>query len=610
LSAAPSIWAVLGIAATRDTREIHRAYAQRLKVTNPEDDAQGFQNLRAAYERAMMLAAQAERIEAAPQAGAESASDETSDGSPDETPEVTPSEMPAPYVAEVRPAPVPEAAPAAPEGDDDMRVANDLFTKLEVALRGPTPAELSGEIRMLEALLLSSTLQRLDIHQRAEFALASLLADRIPRTDHLLETAARFFTWDKRAHESSLLMPARQVLARLHDLGFIAALRKRNDEYTRAYHNLMEGRTPRFRWARANLSADPVELRLLRELSNNYPNLARQIPQDTLRWWQDFASRPRISRNLLITGCTISILTFVVAVPPLFNDPRAPKGILFVPLLWLVVTAIAVAFKLYVIDVPGQRLRERWRGHPPAKVAMGWIPVGIAVMLLAVGVRDVPWAAWIVTGLGLGTWVWASWIAGPPPAASLRVNALEVRWMQVLLVNAPLLFWLFVSIEEPLGYSLPTCLALVWVLFASGVARALQSWMWRVLVDWKLRAAAAFAGLALVILCMAWVVFLGHLDSVKPWVIPIVMGVMLLRRASPFGLLVVHWSVPLFALAFGWGIAVVLVQEYQLDPTPVEYPGARTTITGALLYLSGAAYTMVREMIEALWKRGSAQAST
>lgn len=54
------IFQILGIEATKDERAIKNAYRERLAVTNPEDDPEGFKQLRAAYEEACRLAKQSD----------------------------------------------------------------------------------------------------------------------------------------------------------------------------------------------------------------------------------------------------------------------------------------------------------------------------------------------------------------------------------------------------------------------------------------------------------------------------------------------------------------------------------------------------------------------
>lgn len=48
-----SIWTILGLEPTRDISAIRRAYAERSRTCHPEEDPEGFLNLRKAYESAL-----------------------------------------------------------------------------------------------------------------------------------------------------------------------------------------------------------------------------------------------------------------------------------------------------------------------------------------------------------------------------------------------------------------------------------------------------------------------------------------------------------------------------------------------------------------------------
>ncbi|MFF2479551.1 tetratricopeptide repeat protein [Paenibacillus sp. NPDC058071] len=57
------IWERLAIEPTQDEKQIKRAYARQLKHHHPEDDPQGYQQLREAYDEALRLAKQSQRQE-------------------------------------------------------------------------------------------------------------------------------------------------------------------------------------------------------------------------------------------------------------------------------------------------------------------------------------------------------------------------------------------------------------------------------------------------------------------------------------------------------------------------------------------------------------------
>ena len=64
-------WSQLGLSGPSDLPEIRRAYAEKLKITHPEDDPEGFQRLHSAYQLASRMARQQRRGTSPPEPQAE-----------------------------------------------------------------------------------------------------------------------------------------------------------------------------------------------------------------------------------------------------------------------------------------------------------------------------------------------------------------------------------------------------------------------------------------------------------------------------------------------------------------------------------------------------------
>jgi hypothetical protein len=177
-----SIWARLGLPATRDRTAIRRAYAQRLKGVNPEDDAEGFQALRAAYEQALHLA---------------------NSGAPLTPPDESDDDAPARIDPDDRIASETAATPKRPQTTPIGRF-DDLCRRLERLVRSqaePDPADAEGA---LAELLASEALDDIGVYLRGETWLAILIAENPQRGNDLIEAAVDRFGWSESDRDLTL----------------------------------------------------------------------------------------------------------------------------------------------------------------------------------------------------------------------------------------------------------------------------------------------------------------------------------------------------------------------------------------------------------------------
>jgi hypothetical protein len=591
LNARLDIWRELGIAETLDPREIRRAYARRLKVTHPEDDAEGFRRLRAAYEYALAYAAhQAQQGVAAAPAEAEAPAGPDAPR-PTPAPESVSAETPAPPVQ-------------APAADEEMRALAALYDALGARLAKNAAdgwPDVEADRRALHALLNSPSLQRIDLQLRLEYGLADMLVNQIPHSDHLIATAVRHFEWDRRQHESSLPDAARGLLARLHDLAFIEHLGQANNEQSRAYEKLKTGKGGFSRWWNAGFMGDHSEPAMLEYLRQHHPQLLGQLPRDTVAWWERFAQWPRPSRFL---GVLSFIVTIVVGLAYGFGgmgeEQHADRTVAAV-----VYTAAGMfgfmALKYFAVDLPAMRLYLHWDRAPPTKFALGWLGLAAVVLLGSMAARDQPWAPYTAVVLGAITWYWTLVVSGPVPEIHFRGNAFELRPVRVAMLNLMMFWWLVFTLRAALHLDPWFFVAFMLVLAASGTSRHLLVHVYLARLQPRGQLTVAVTGLLLAIglALVAW--FFGRYSDVKPWLIAAVVLLVLARRAIPHGIMVNHhWMPALLIVFFGWLLCHLLSTSLQLDSSDSEYEDPAPVVTGALFFTLGAVYSFGRAAYDAV----------
>lgn len=490
-------WARLGIAPTTELVAIKKAYALKLKVTRPDDDAEAYQALRAAYERAQQWAAwaRAHPEEAGLDATEGAAPAEASPPPPPPappTPEPAPHDPAPPPVAPERtplpgaetwqdepprtaaPAQPPDDAPAPPAAPDlaPPLAPRSLIDALELAWRRDGDAALMQAWREVRATLDAQPLAR-----QAEFsaAFAHWLVNLPQLPDPFVQALDAQFGWRGDFRTERLIGPAlaQAVLATLAERlpqPVDPSLRRAADPLLRLVRLRETGR-----WGLMPLALLMLHPTLAQLHAGLGPSLLRRLGLDlaTQTWLREAIQR---GLWLRVGLCALAFVATAWLMTPNAVEVIGKTGAWAGSLcLLMLVGAFGGSF---VNTGPGLTVGGRRRQLPltawrqnrlQPQLGLVWLLFSAWLLYLAGDVADDPRSHLVLTLLPHWAWLLASFGFG--------VAGLFAAWPLVplhgLLVAslAPFVAFLF---EAAFGAWLPgagaACVGLAWLLAGAAVA--------------------------------------------------------------------------------------------------------------------------------------------
>jgi len=378
-------WRVLGVPRGSDRATIRRAYAAKLKVTNPEDDAAGFKELRAAYEEALRWV-DYQQFDDWDDEEEDAADGDRAGLTLVPVGEPTAQDGDAPHAAE--PLPPPEPDPLEVERAADAAEFERRFAELEAGLRGPWFKDRDGIRAAFDAVMAAPALIELDLRAYAEYRIAALIADTIPRSDAILREAMAAFGWEGEGNHPPAVWALR---ARLDEWRLIASF-GRGHALERGWRALINGKSPNWlRRLRALRPGTAGQVRQLFDLADyDVPGIAHSFHPKAVEWWRAHLDAPRfgsVEVALLLLGGVVAALFAVLGATPTVR-------------LWGAVGAGAGGLVLSLAHwrfVTPMRWRAARRGVVGSRGA-GW-RLGLWLVLTAatIGAPATPVIAW---GLG------------------------------------------------------------------------------------------------------------------------------------------------------------------------------------------------------------------
>lgn len=610
-----SIWATLGIKATNDATEIRRAYAKRLKTVHPEDDPEGFQALRAAYDRASDMARNGwavpqtrhphEVLEGEPDVDADADTAGRDDPGGDRWNAAAfavddlrgrdapsgdrwaRSNEPVPPVPAVADAPGWDARAEQARAVEQGQAHQALCDQLSRIVRGPT-GDGQEALSVLIRIFRSPAMDSLQTHSRTERWLAQLVGFGGPAAEDLVEPVIQFFGWNT-SRIGVDLSHAQPVLRRRDAADMIRRLEWSDSKEYAAWQTLK--RKPNlFRRIRDRLTPG-LSIRvsaLLQRIAFDLPDLeARMNPESAALW------RARLAQPILGPVFLLTVLLGAPIAAQFWNQARdfgPPDGMTFLALCAVIAFGL---FSLGVAYLHGvARPRQAWVSSDPWSrplwLRLGWAPAALFIPLLGGVLPPAWWVAPLLLLTGLGLWGWARVTSAHVP----RTAGVRVDWGRLAGI-APIFGFLLLQAElvSPYGIGLTLGLVTAALVLQTGADAFADELAHQPLYGRTIAAGQmTFVGLGLA------AVLAGAATGVGlPQVTGLVLAIALGDRALAWNRAGSLLTARRFVLLFGWigGFVIAAMLPYDSFPT-------QAFVALGLWLLSAAALNALHGLVDGL----------
>lgn len=426
-----SPWQILGIAATREVREIKRAYAIALKKTHPEDDPEGFQKLRRAYETALAMAERGAAIPTPtptiePEIEPDIESDLDDETAADLAAEALAAEAEA-LATEYGtgqldtppppgPAPAPAALPPVPPNEPGLWSAPSPLDAARALCEEILPLAERERPRSIVAIMRRPGWEQLDFQSGLHDQIVSLIEQQFDRYADIVPAIAAHYGWEQQRRRIGHVHPAIDRIG-----GRLEARRWRKgaeDSTNKAYREAFELlRKPPDEAAFRKFARWSRELKTMRQMlaelnTTHRAALFFEVDRNSVAWWQErLDSVPTTwDRQLAFAGWSL-IVSFLSFATLRDNIPASSPALR--ALAWLEFPAIYGvlaggewlfrAWRRALIHGGLSRLRDlriRWHDDPRRRRALVALAgVAAALDLCAVFDARLGWATLIGAGL-------------------------------------------------------------------------------------------------------------------------------------------------------------------------------------------------------------------